>query len=81
MIILLCDHCGIDYTTCTCLAGIPDVLPAPLPPLTSEADDFELTPLDSRSHVDTSDEEMGFAEEDIDLSDGPWRASDFYDHE
>ena len=54
MITILCDYCEADYSTCTCLAGLPDVLPASPLPLTSEADDFEFNPLDSWAHVDTS---------------------------
>lgn len=47
MIVLLCDHCGIDYSTCTCFAGLPDVLPPKPLHLTDEDDDFELTPIES----------------------------------
>jgi hypothetical protein len=45
MIILLCDHCGIDYSACGCLAGETDVLPVKPTPSVEDTDDFVLNPI------------------------------------
>lgn len=52
----VCDHCGVDYSECGCLGGEPDVFKVQVDNLkaTLRGNNFELTPLDSWAHVDTS---------------------------